>query len=76
MKLNLLVLLADLFNLFEIHPANCVSYPGMDPVGKLCSHLNLQRVYNRTYSINYFTQILNRKEFHFIKIIKFSFSNK
>lgn len=41
MKLNLLVLLADLFNLFEIHPANCVSYPGMDPVGKLCSHLNL-----------------------------------
>ncbi|XP_037895556.1 patronin isoform X23 [Glossina fuscipes] len=30
MKLNLLVLLADLFNLFEIHPANCVNYPGMD----------------------------------------------
>ncbi|XP_073811067.1 calmodulin-regulated spectrin-associated protein patronin isoform X8 [Musca autumnalis] len=30
MKLNLLILLADLFNLFEIHPANCVTYPGMD----------------------------------------------
>ncbi|XP_075169159.1 calmodulin-regulated spectrin-associated protein patronin isoform X16 [Haematobia irritans] len=32
MKLNLLILLSDLFNLFEIHPANCVSYPGMDSV--------------------------------------------
>lgn len=30
MKQNLVVLLADLFNLFEIHPAKCVSYPGMD----------------------------------------------
>ena len=29
MKQNLIVLLADLFNLFEIHPAKCVSYPGM-----------------------------------------------
>ncbi|XP_046811039.1 patronin isoform X3 [Lucilia cuprina] len=32
MRLNLLVLLADLFNLFEIHPANCVTYPGMDSI--------------------------------------------
>lgn len=30
MKQNLVVLLADLFNLFEIHPAKCVAYPGMD----------------------------------------------
>ncbi|KAL5289435.1 hypothetical protein ACFFRR_009524 [Megaselia abdita] len=30
MKQNLVVLLADLFNLFEIHPAKCVCYPGMD----------------------------------------------
>uniref|UniRef100_A0A1A9VZT4 CASAMP N-terminal domain-containing protein n=1 Tax=Glossina brevipalpis TaxID=37001 RepID=A0A1A9VZT4_9MUSC len=30
MILNLLVIPADLFNLFEIHPANCVHYPGMD----------------------------------------------
>ncbi|XP_063709467.1 patronin isoform X3 [Culicoides brevitarsis] len=29
MKYNLLVLLADLFNLFEIHPAKCVCYPEM-----------------------------------------------
>ncbi|XP_049545544.1 patronin isoform X20 [Anopheles darlingi] len=30
MKPNLVVLLADLFNLFEIHPAKCVCYPGME----------------------------------------------
>lgn len=30
MKQNLVVLLADLFNLFEIHPAKCVAYPGMN----------------------------------------------
>ncbi|XP_017465062.1 PREDICTED: patronin isoform X21 [Rhagoletis zephyria] len=30
MKLNLVVLLSDLFLLFEIHPAKCVCYPGMD----------------------------------------------
>lgn len=27
MKQNLVVLLADMFNLFEIHPAPCVDYP-------------------------------------------------
>lgn len=27
MQQNLVVLLADLFNLFEIHPAPCVDYP-------------------------------------------------
>lgn len=27
MKQNLVVLLADIFNLFEIHPAPCVDYP-------------------------------------------------
>lgn len=27
MKQNLVVLLADIFNLFEIHPAHCVDYP-------------------------------------------------
>ncbi|CAG9862690.1 unnamed protein product [Phyllotreta striolata] len=30
MKQNLLVFLADLFNIMEINPANCVRYPGMD----------------------------------------------
>ncbi|XP_037032835.1 patronin isoform X7 [Bradysia coprophila] len=30
MKQNLVVLLADFFNLFEIHPTKCVCYPGMD----------------------------------------------
>ncbi|KAH8418644.1 hypothetical protein KR222_008335 [Zaprionus bogoriensis] len=30
MRLNLVLLLTDLFNLFEIHPAKCVCYPGMD----------------------------------------------
>lgn len=30
MKQNLVVLLADLFNVFEIHPAKCVCYPGME----------------------------------------------
>ncbi|KAH8384181.1 hypothetical protein KR200_005296, partial [Drosophila serrata] len=30
MKHNLVLLLTDLFNLFEIHPAKCVCYPGMD----------------------------------------------
>lgn len=35
MKQNLVVLLADLFNLFEIHPAKCVCYPGMDNQGEL-----------------------------------------
>lgn len=30
MKQNLVVLLGDLFNLFEIHPAKCVAYPGME----------------------------------------------
>lgn len=27
MKQNLVVLLADMFNVFEIHPAPCVDYP-------------------------------------------------
>lgn len=31
MRTNLIVLLADLLNLFEIHPAKCVSCPGLDP---------------------------------------------
>lgn len=30
MKQNLVALLADLFNLFEIHPSKCVNYPGME----------------------------------------------
>lgn len=30
MKQNLVVLLADMFNLFEIHPAPCVDYPESD----------------------------------------------
>lgn len=39
MKQNLVVMLADLFNLFEIHPAKCVSYPEMEP--QVSSKLNL-----------------------------------
>ncbi|XP_044267982.1 patronin isoform X5 [Tribolium madens] len=30
MRYNLIVFLADLFNVIEIHPAKCVRYPGMD----------------------------------------------
>lgn len=40
MKLNLVVLLTDLFNLFEIHPAKCVCYPGMDGQGKWSLYLS------------------------------------
>lgn len=38
MKQNLVVLLADLFNLFELHPAKCVCYPEKEAIGKLLSH--------------------------------------
>ncbi|XP_058982264.1 patronin isoform X5 [Musca domestica] len=50
MKLNLLILLADLFNLFEIHPANCVSYPGMDSaeiIAKQNAGANEHGIYHR-----------------------------
>lgn len=30
MKQNLIVFLADLFNVLEINPVKCVRYPGMD----------------------------------------------
>lgn len=30
MRQNLVVFMADLFNVMEIHPAKCVRYPGMD----------------------------------------------
>lgn len=30
MRQNLVVFMADLFNVLEIHPADCVRYPGMD----------------------------------------------
>lgn len=30
MKQNLIVFLADLYNVLEIHPVKCVKYPGMD----------------------------------------------
>lgn len=40
MKLNLVLLLTDLFNLFEIHPAKCVCYPGMDGQGKWSLYLS------------------------------------
>lgn len=51
MKLNLLVLLADLFNLFEIHPANCVSYPGMDSIGKFTRKINMLYINCTTHKI-------------------------
>lgn len=41
MKQNLIVFLADMFNVLEIHPVKCVRYPGMDKnaSGKLnCTH--------------------------------------
>ncbi|XP_073811095.1 calmodulin-regulated spectrin-associated protein patronin isoform X34 [Musca autumnalis] len=50
MKLNLLILLADLFNLFEIHPANCVTYPGMDSaeiIAKQNAGANEHGIYHR-----------------------------
>ncbi|KAM7345623.1 calmodulin-regulated spectrin-associated protein patronin isoform 6-T6 [Cochliomyia hominivorax] len=50
MRLNLLVLLADLFNLFEIHPANCVTYPGMDSleiIAKQNAGANEHGIYHR-----------------------------
>uniref|UniRef100_A0A182YJE2 Uncharacterized protein n=1 Tax=Anopheles stephensi TaxID=30069 RepID=A0A182YJE2_ANOST len=46
MKQNLVVLLADLFNLFEIHPAKCVCYPGMEqqsPVNRSPSASTLRK---------------------------------
>lgn len=30
MKQNLIVFLADMFNVLEIHPVKCVRYPGID----------------------------------------------
>ena len=30
MKQNLVVFLADMYNVLEIHPAKCVRYPGED----------------------------------------------
>lgn len=30
MKQNLIVFLADMFNVLEIHPVKCVRYPGVD----------------------------------------------
>lgn len=30
MRHNLIALLADLYNLFEVHPSKCVNYPGME----------------------------------------------
>lgn len=41
MKQNLVVLLADFFNLFEIHPTKCVCYPGMEQSGKNKMHFSL-----------------------------------
>ncbi len=39
MKQNLVVLLADIFNLFEIHPAACVDYPESEQAsGESLSH--------------------------------------
>ncbi|KAK5646802.1 hypothetical protein RI129_005266 [Pyrocoelia pectoralis] len=35
MKLNLIVFLADLFNVLEIHPVKCVLYPGMDKISNV-----------------------------------------
>lgn len=35
MKQNLIVFLADLFNILEIHPVKCVRYPGMDKISNV-----------------------------------------
>lgn len=40
MKQNLVVLLADMFNVFEIHPAPCVDYPESEQAsGELVDYL-------------------------------------
>lgn len=61
MKQNLVVLLADLFNLFEIHPAKCVCYPGMDQqsAGKIHKYFFFFYIYfinvnyNKVFYLNY-----------------------
>lgn len=46
MKQNLVVLLADFFNLFEIHPTKCVCYPGMEQsTGKLSFNTSMETFY-------------------------------
>lgn len=47
MKQNLIVFLADLFNVIEIHPVKCVKYPGMDKfTGQYLSSNTLIGVFN------------------------------
>lgn len=48
MKQNLVVLLADFFNLFEIHPTKCVCYPGMEqPSGN-----DFQSIFRSKFLVN------------------------
>ena len=68
MKQNLVVLLADLFNLFEIHPAKCVCYPGMETQGKY--NLFRYRLCVTKYFIRYMYIHINTQLFlFFIKFI-------
>ena len=41
MKQNLIALLADVFNLFEIHPAQCVDYPESEVASGESSIINV-----------------------------------
>lgn len=41
MKQNLVVFLADMFNVLEIHPVKCVRYPGIDKTNRGEFRINL-----------------------------------
>uniref|UniRef100_A0A182MAD3 CASAMP N-terminal domain-containing protein n=1 Tax=Anopheles culicifacies TaxID=139723 RepID=A0A182MAD3_9DIPT len=68
MKQNLVVLLADLFNLFEIHPAKCVCYPGMEQQSpgkfKHVPHITPSCYYCTKCFKNAIPRLLSTKEFH------------
>lgn len=65
MKQNLVVLLADLFNLFEIHPAKCVAYPGMNQqIASEFTLYNLSSIFIWVYHMEHCTvhsKYINRK---------------
>lgn len=53
MKQNLAVLLADMFNVFEIHPVHCVNYPEAETAtGKKKMHHSLPNQSNRLFCYN------------------------
>lgn len=84
MKQNLIVFLADLFNLLEIHPVKCVRYPGMDrmPAGELLCFPHFvdyirvcasQSMCGRQFHffLNCFGNLQARNEFNFVAAFLF-----